>query len=260
VPTTKDSIGARRFHLIEFSLCIGLICLFYVVETVDKSPAFIISESSSVDNSKMTFNHTLMSLREQFGNIDIYLFDQLLRDRVAPSARVLDAGCGIGRNAVFLLRSGYEVFAADEDPYAIRKMRDLAHSLAPDLPQDNFRTEPIEAMSFPHNFADLVICSAVLHFARDEDHFMAMLRGAWSALACGGLFFCRLASTIGMESQMKQISGRRFLLPDGSERFLVDEEFLLRLTETLGGRMLDPLKTTVVQNERCMTTWVLRKL
>jgi tellurite methyltransferase len=224
---------------------------------VDNSPVSIISEGSFVDNSKMTFNHTLMSLREEFGNIDIYLFDQLLRGRLAPSARVLDAGCGIGRNLIYLMRSGYEVFGADTDPYAIGKIRQLAQSLAPNLPPENFRTETIEAMSFPDHFAGLVICSAVLHFARDEDHFMAMLRGAWRALAPGGLFFCRLASTIGMEGQMKQISGRRYRLPDGTERFLVDEPFLLHLTATLGGRLLDPLKTTVVQSERCMTTWVL---
>lgn len=243
----------------------GLICLFYATETVDKNPEFIIVQCCLIDNVKMTFNHTLMSLpqpfgeplRQQFGQIDIYLFDQLLRGRIPPGTRIVDAGCGIGRNLVFLLRSGYEIFGADSDRYAIEKMRALAQSLAPHLPSENFRAEPIEAMSFPDHFAGLVICSAVLHFARDEAHFMAMLHGAWRTLAPGGLFFCRLASTIGMESQMKQLSGRRFLLPDGTERFLVDEEFLMALTEKLGGSLLDPLKTTVVQNERCMTTWVL---
>lgn len=236
-----------------------LICLFYTVETLDKRPAIIISDGFPVDNTKMTFNHTLMSLQEQFGDIDIYLFDQLLRGRISPSSRVLDAGCGIGRNLTYLLRSGFEIFGADADPYAIVKVRDLAQSLAPNLPPENFRAESLEAMSFRDHCADLVICSAVLHFATDEDHFMAMLRGAWRTLAPGGLFFCRLASTTGMESQMKQIAGRRFLLPDGSRRFLVDEQLLLHLTAKLGARMLDPLKTTVVQNERCMTTWVLTK-
>ena len=52
---------------------------------------------------------------------------------------------------------------------------------------------------------------------------------------------------------------RRFTLPDGSDRFLVDEAYLLALTKELGGRLLDPLKTTVVQDQRCMTTWVLRR-
>ena len=199
------------------------------------------------------------SLLEQFGNIDIYLFDQILRGRIATGMRVLDTGCGSGRNLIYLLQCGYDVFGADSDPEAVAGTRQLAASLAPALPADNFRVETVEAMSFPNAFADFVISSAVLHFARDDDHFEAMLRGTWRVLKPGGLMFCRLASSIGMERQVERIEGRRFLLPDGSERYLVDEEFLRTRTASLGGRLLDPLKTTIVQDQRCMTTWVVRK-
>jgi SAM-dependent methyltransferase len=199
------------------------------------------------------------SLEEQFGHIDIYLFDQLLRGRIVPGMRVLEAGCGFGRNLVYFLREGYEVLGADAEWRAIEAVRRLAASLAPRLPSENFRAEPVETMSFPDGCADLVISSAVLHFARDDAHFHAMLRGTWRVLKPGGLLFCRLASSIGMEDRMKRLAGRRFLLPDGSERYLVDEALLLRLTEELGGRLADPLKTTVVQDQRCMTTWVVRK-
>jgi tellurite methyltransferase len=200
-----------------------------------------------------------MSLQRLFGNIDIYLFDQLLRGRIAPGMRILDAGFGSGRNLVYLLREGYEIFGADADPEAHTAMRALAASVAPNLPAGNFHLEPVEAMSFPDAFADVAISSAVLHFARDDAHFDAMLRGTWRVLKPGGLFFCRLASSIGMEDRVRRIAGQRFLLPDGSERYLVNEDTLLRLTAELGGRLLDPLKTTVVQNQRSMTTWVLRK-
>ena len=198
-------------------------------------------------------------LQQQFGQIDIYLFDQLLRGRITPGSRIVDAGCGSGRNLIYLLREGYEVFAADSDPTAVERVCLLAASLRPDLPAANFRTEALEEMSFPDAFADVVLSSAVLHFARDDAHFLAMLRGTWRVLKPGGMLFCRLASSIGMEQQIRKIEGRRFLLPDGSERYLVDEAFLVKLTEELGGQMLDPLKTTVVQNQRCMTTWVVRK-
>jgi tellurite methyltransferase len=188
-----------------------------------------------------------MRLQEQFGNIDIYLFDQILRGRIAPGMRIFDAGCGGGRNLVYLAREGYEIYAVDADP--------RAH---PPIPPANFRAEPVEAHGFPDAFADVVISSAVLHFARDERHFDAMLRGSWRALKPGGLFFCRLASTIGIEQLVRPLGERRFLLPDGSERFLVDEAMLMRLTAELGGELEDPLKTTVVQNQRSMTTWVVR--
>ena len=114
-------------------------------------------------------------------------------------------------------------------------------------------------MSFPDAFADAVLSSAVLHFARDDRHFEAMVTDMWRVLRPGGLLFCRLASAIGMETRVRQTAGRRFLLPDGSERYLVDEALLVELTRRLGGTFLDPLKTTIVQNQRCMTTWVVRK-
>ena len=198
-------------------------------------------------------------LAEQFGAIDIYLFDQLLKGRIRPGNRVVDAGCGGGRNLVYLLREGYEVFGADADPQAIAEIRRLAAELAPHLPADNFRVEMVEAMSFPDGFADVALSSAVLHFARDDDHFRAMLRGTWRVLKAGGLLFCRLASDIGMEGRFQRIAGRRFRLLDGSERYLVDEAMLLNATAELGGQLVDPLKTTVVQGQRCMTTWVVRQ-
>jgi SAM-dependent methyltransferase len=201
----------------------------------------------------------MFHLREQFGDIDIYLFDQLLRGRIAPGSRILDEGCGSGRNLVYLLREGYEIYAVDSDPRAIEAVRRLAAKLAPALPPDNFRLEPIEEMSFLNGFADFVISSAVLHFARDDDHFRAMLHETWRVLKPGGLLFCRLASSIGMERRIKPLGQRRFLLPDRSERYLVDEPLLRNLAEELGGQLADPLKTTIVQDQRCMTTWILRK-
>ncbi|MGE5344881.1 MAG: class I SAM-dependent methyltransferase [Acidithiobacillales bacterium] len=194
-----------------------------------------------------------------FGSIDIYLFDQLLKGHIRPGMSVLDAGCGRGRNLVFFLREGYDVFGIDPDPGAVRSVQALARDLAPNLPASNFRVEPVEASSFPDRAADVVISSAVLHFARDEAHFRALLDGSWRLVRPHGLFFCRLASTIGMEGRFTSLGGRRFRLPDGSERFLVDEPFLLDLASELGADLLDPLKTTVVQNLRSMTTWVLAK-
>src|SRR5581483_7789035 len=128
----------------------------------------------------------MASLQDQFGHIDIYLFDQLLRGRIVAGFRILDAGCGGGRNLVYFLREGYEVFGADRDPLAIENTRRLARALAPALPATNFRLEPVEEMSFPDAFATVVILSAVLHFARDEEHFRAMLASAWRVLEPAG--------------------------------------------------------------------------
>ena len=198
-----------------------------------------------------------MTVQEQFGQIDIYVFDQILRGNLAGGMRVLDAGCGYGRNLVYLLREGAEVFAVDASAEGVEHVRQLAAMLAPGLPAENFRVAAVEAMPFADGFADVAICNSVLHFAKDDEQFMAMLRELWRVLRPGGMLFCRLGSRIGME--FERLRGNVYEIGDGSEWFLVDEDMLMRLTEELDGVMVDPLKTTVVQDYRCMTTWVLRK-
>jgi len=206
-------------------------------------------------------------LRDLFGSIDIYLFDQLLKGRFVPGMRVLDAGCGSGRNLVYFLRSGYDVCGVDESEEAIAQTRQMASALAQQLPagtsrrlsDDSFRVELIERMSFADADFDAVLSSAVLHFASDEEKWHAMVNDMWRVLKSGGILFAKLASTIGMVDKIELIEGRRYQLPDGSDRFLVDAAMLMRATESLGGDFLEPIKTVVVQNMRAMTTWVLRK-
>jgi SAM-dependent methyltransferase len=201
----------------------------------------------------------MINARELFGDIDIYLFDQILKNQFSSQMSILDAGCGAGRNLIYFLRSGCEVFGVDQNPEAIRYVRRLSRSLAPQLSAENFQVSKVEEMPFPDERFDAVISSAVLHFAADEKHFNRMLEQMWRVLRSGGLLFARLASTIGIEDKIVLNSERRYLLPDGSERFLVDEELLLERTNSLGGVLAEPIKTTNVQNLRSMTTWVVRK-
>jgi tellurite methyltransferase len=198
------------------------------------------------------------SLLDEFGDIDIYVFDLLLRGRIRPGMTIFDAGCGGGRNLVYLLRAGYDVHGVDSSPDAIEVVRALAQRLAPELPATNFRVQALEDIRPPEPFADVVLSSAVLHFARDDEHFTAMLDGTWRPLKPGGLFFCRLASATGV-SDARPLGRGRFLLPDGSERYLVNERRLAELTERLRGSLADPIKTTVVHGQRSMATWVVRK-
>ena len=198
-----------------------------------------------------------LTIQEQFGQIDIYVFDQILRGNITPEMRILDAGCGYGRNLVHLLRDGCEIFALDADPDGVNHVRLLSESLETGLPAENFQAGLIEQMPFPDSLFDVVICSSVLHFARDDGHFDRMLSELWRVLKPGGLLFCRLGSRIGMD--FKHVEGNRYMIGDGSEWFLVDEKMILDLTANMNAVLVDPLKTTIVQDHRCMTTWVTRK-
>ena len=200
------------------------------------------------------------NLREQFGEIDIYLFDQLLRGTIVPGMKVLDAGCGYGRNLYYLMREGYDVSAIDISPEAVERTRALAARLAPSLPPENFRAEPAEKISFPGESFHIVFSIAVLHFARSQSHFDAMLDEMWRVLKPGGTLFARLASSIGIEEHVRPLGDGRYAIPDGSIRLLVDEPMLLSAAERLGGVLADPVKTVNVGNIRCMSTWCLRKM
>lgn len=197
------------------------------------------------------------NIQELFGEIDIYVFDQILRGNIAPGMRILDAGCGYGRNLAYLLREGAEVFAVDASPAGVEHVRQLSKSLNTSLPDENFQVGRVEKMPFADEFADVVICNSVLHFARDDAQFLAMHAELWRVLRPGGLLFCRLASRIGMD--FEPMGNGLYAMPDGQAWYLVDEQELMALTASMKAFMVDRLKTTIVQNHRCMTTWVVRK-
>jgi SAM-dependent methyltransferase len=199
------------------------------------------------------------SIKETFGDIDIYLFDQLLKGRYDGCRKIIDVGCGYGRNVVYFLRNNFEVFGIDKNQDAIVEIKKLSQQLSPRNPLHNFRFALVEDLPFENAAFDLAICSAVLHFAENREHFDKMLRSVWRVLKPGGFLFARLASDIGIEGLVTDLGDGRYRLPDGSDRFLVNHELLLSYTQDLNGQLNEPIKTTNVQNMRCMTTWCLQK-
>lgn len=203
----------------------------------------------------------LAGLTRLIGGIDIYLLDQITKGRFPAGARVLDAGCGGGRNITWFLKCHYDVCGIDTAPAAISGLKQAAGALIPPLRADNFRMEPVESLSFPDASFDAVLSIAVLHFARDHEHFNQMVEQMWRVLKPGGILFARLGSNIGIEDRVKPLETEgRYAVPDGSTRYLVDMETLARLTAKLDASLLEPIKTVNVQNMRCMTTCVLGKI
>ncbi len=198
-------------------------------------------------------------MKELVGNIDIYLLDQILKGRYDQSQRILDAGCGAGRNLFYFLKQGKEVYGVDANTEAITNLKTWCQEQFPDYPLERFQVQAVETMPFEDAFFDVVISNAVLHFAQNKAHFEAELQAMWRVLKPQGHLFVRLASSIGLEDKVIEVGAGQFLLPDESIRFLVTEADLLHYTQQLGGILTEYIKTTNVQGLRAMTTWCLQK-
>ena len=197
---------------------------------------------------------------QEFGNIDIYIFDQLLKGNFKKEHKIIDIGCGNGRNLHYFLKNKFNVYGIDQNQAVIDDLRLIAQQFHPDLPQTNFQVGEISQMKFEQKSFDWVICNAVLHFAYNRVHFEKMLVEIWKLLKSGGRMIARLASNIGIEDSVEKLEDDRHRLSNGTELFLVNEKLLLDYSEKLNGRLFEHIKTTNVQSMRCMTTWCLEKL
>ncbi len=199
----------------------------------------------------------LSSVNQHFGNVDLYLLDQILKSKFQPGMKVLDAGCGEGRNLIYFLNSGYPVYGIDRDISAVKALRFIAGSLRPDLDRDNFQQGDIENLPYTDQTFDLIIASAVLHFANNDNHFLKMFGELIRCLKSGAMLFIRMASDIGIEEKVVPRGSARFLLPDGTERFLLTRKKLLELEKRHFLIYLEPFKTVNVSDSRCMSTLIV---
>jgi len=194
------------------------------------------------------------------GGADIYLIDQFMRKRIAPGMKVLDAGAGGGRNTLFSLRIGCDVQACDHNPEALGALKKRVAE-AGDLPGKLLGTDQleIEAMAYAAGSFDFVISNAVLHFARDEAHFAQQMQAMWTVLKTGGTFFARVSTSDGIMDALTPLGAGRYRLPTGQEWFLTSVSALKDMSEALCGELIDPVKSSLVDGQRTMTTWVMKK-
>ena len=195
-------------------------------------------------------------LTETIGNTDIYLIDQILKDRYALNDIILDAGCGSGRNLHWFLQNKFHIYGIDQDETTIRHLQ----SRYPFLAANRFQHSPVERMPFENDYFDHIISSAVLHFARSTSHFHHMISEMVRVLRPNGSLFIRMTSDIGIEDKVQHIQDGVYHIPDGSRRFLLTRSLLADILHNNRLSFLEPLKTVNVDDIRCMSTLVLNKL
>ena len=199
-------------------------------------------------------------LNRLLGNVDIYLLDQILKGRFTKEMKILDAGCGEGRNAVYFINQGYQIFGIDPNEMAIQYCRYLSKSLNPEFDALRFQLGRLEEIPFHAGAFDAVICSAVLHFAESVDNFWQMIREIHRVLKPGGIFWFRMTTGFGgILEESHVLENGKYLLPDGSERFLMTQALVDNLLQ-LGFQHLENPKSVLVHGQRAMGVFVLEKL
>ena len=199
-------------------------------------------------------------LNSTLGNIDIYLLDQILKGRFDKEMRILDAGCGEGRNCIFFLHQGYRIFGCDANPIAVQMCRVTAKTIDSDYDVHRFQKAHIEEMPFHNGAFDVILSSAVLHFARSETHFFQMMDEMMRILRSGGLFFLRMCTDQGnMREKSPHLGEGVYLLPDGSERFLLTPELEEEVMKKYHLEHVEPPKSVLVHDLRSMGVFVMHK-
>ena len=199
-------------------------------------------------------------LNRLLGNIDIYLLDQILKGRFTKEMKLLDAGCGEGRNSVYFINQNFQIFGIDSNEVAIQYCRYLAKTINPNFDVHRFQVGKLEEIPFHTGAFDAVICSAVLHFAENVDNFWQMIAEILRVLKPGGIFWIRMTTAFGGILETSQdLGGGKYLLPDGSERFLLTQKLLDKLEES-GLRLLENPKSVLVHGQRAMGVLVMEKV
>lgn len=202
----------------------------------------------------------ITDLNRLLGNVDIYLLDQILKGRFTKEMRMLDAGCGEGRNTVYFINQGYQIFGIDPNELAIQYCRYQAKSLNPEYDVHRFQVGRLEEIPFHAGAFDVVICSAVLHFAESVDNFWQMIGEIRRVLKPGGVFWFRMCTGFGgILEQSESLGNGKYLLPDGTERFVLNREQMKEI-EQKGFRFLEAPKTVLVLEQREMGIFLLEKI
>ena len=196
---------------------------------------------------------SVIKIKEEIGGIDIYLLDQILKERYLANQLILDAGCGSGRNLKWFYNNSYKIFGIDSNIEKIDAVKKKYYSQ-----NEYFSVGLVEKLKFEDDSFHHIICNAVLHFAKDENHFKSMFSELIRVLKPNGTLFIRMTSDIGIKKHIKHIANGVYKLPDGTERFLLTKELLHNIMNTHQLTFLESLKTVNVDDKRCMTTLMLQ--
>ena len=200
----------------------------------------------------------ISSVNNFFGDIDMDLLDMILKGHFEGQNKILEIGCGGGRNLIHFLQSGFDIYTIDKDPSAVQMARYIYQEMDVN-PVGKVFTEDISSTPFDDGFFDSIICTRVLHFSEDEISFRSRWNEINRILKRDGFLFCTIDSMLGFEKYVKKIDSWKWKFSDGTVRFLLTDKLLEKLEIEENYEYIEPLKTIHYGNKHAQSILKLKK-
>ncbi len=148
---------------------------------------------------------------------------------LAPESKILDLGCGPGRDSKFFVDKGYEVIGVDISPQMIAIARNS-------VPQANFLVSDIESLKLNDESIDAIWASAsLLHVSKKA--MSGVLENLYRTLKPEGIFYVSMKKGSGEELQADDRYGGvekfwNYVSEDELTQLLVEQGFQILETDT----------------------------
>jgi 2-polyprenyl-3-methyl-5-hydroxy-6-metoxy-1,4-benzoquinol methylase len=201
----------------------------------------------------------IKKLNNELGNADLILIDQILKDRFSDQMRILDAGCGEGRNMIYFVKNGYNIYGIDQDEEAVNMAKIVCASANRSYIMENIQAFPIEENPFPDLFFDAVICINVLHSVSGHDEFFDLFDHLLRLLNNGGFLFLSMESDIGLSNRSLKKSINEEIRTLASHNFYFSSELRHEILANDQLMEIEPSKTIVIGDIKSYTYLFLKK-
>ncbi|MEM6735448.1 MAG: methyltransferase domain-containing protein [Bacteroidota bacterium] len=195
----------------------------------------------------------IRDINNYFGDMDLFLIDAILKGKIPQEGKVLDIGCGEGRNGIFFINEEYEYLGIDQNASRISLIDYLSKSSKTAIAR--FQVGRMQEIDLSEEF-DVIICSRILHFAENEQDFQLIWRNIVQHLNTQGvLYFSMDSAMIGQEVKAK--GNGKYEFQDGHISYALNPslyEYMLK-----GFSELEYLKTVIYNNKRINSFGLLRK-
>lgn len=192
-----------------------------------------------------------------FGDIDLELLDLILKGNFSSVKKILDVGCGEGRNLIYFFQRDFDVYAIDTDQSSVDLVKYMARSFGKD-PQKILQRSIFEDHTDIARM-DAIICSRVLHFCENEKEFLNGWKNIIQILKPGGLLYFSSDSMIGFQDHVSKLSDHKYQFTDGSVRFLLSTELLSKMDVSDSFEYLSPVKTIHYADQHAQSILCLKK-